>query len=670
MRALEVPEHGHPLKLIDLHREYKEEEEEEDDDDDEGGDPITKIEGFGGATCGRCREEIHIYHRYYYTCTICDDFSLHKFCAELPSTLEHLSHPSYPLRLVPFPYSYVDSFPRICNICKRNHQSTELRYKCHNRCDFSIDVKCALEVGKNIIYHPCHPHLLICAIPKPILCECSACGKEHKGVFYQCTTCGGFTIHNDCAFLPEKLLIQERTDGAFHHTHPLTISYSFPLIDQDAKHRPRCRVCGDDFRGTQNLWIYKCDRCLYYAHLDCVRVPPPTAGFGKTIKNYEDVDHPGLLHLPFPDETYSLPKHYLFFQQSSIDHHHNKIKVDDHLTHDNHQHPLILVDGEIQIDIDGQTPSNISFSLSMCHNPMKKTQLLCNGCLRPITDTMRFYVCAQQSCNDFALHEWCTRLPPKIENHPSHPQHTLHLLYSNDLPRYFGVFYCDVCRLPCNGFSYHCVECVYCVDVTCGFIPREITHEAHPNHILSLSQNKNTSALCLMCLQRLSLGRFSFYCNTCSLCIHLECALLLPETIRHKYDKKHPMHLSYLPIENHKSEYFCEICEKDLNPHASFYHCKDCVQSIHTECASLILQCETETYVVHTACPGGTHSYVNIKFGGIYNTSRHEHPILFAQGIISDGQCSTCGMRLQYNMIFKCLECKFAVNYECGLPFY
>ncbi|CAH1437497.1 unnamed protein product [Lactuca virosa] len=396
---MKVREHSHPLKLIDLQLQY--EEEEEDEEEDEGGYPITKKVGFGGVTCWTCREEIHMYHRYYYKCIMaigdssssssssCNYFSHHKFCGELPSRLEH---PSHTLHLLRFPYSLADSYRWVCNFCKRNNKPGELLYQCVI-CDFHIDLKCVVEVGKNVIHHPCHPHSLMCKITEPILCCCKACGKRHEGIFFQCTICTNFTIHCECAFLPEKLFIQERTPNhSIYHIHRLTISYSFPLKDQKAKHFPRCRVCGGDFVGKDDLWIYKCDKCLYYAHLDCVRMPPPTAGFGKTIKNYEDVNHPGLLHLPFPDETYSLPKHYLFFQQTTTDHHHHhKIKVDDRLTHKSHQHPLILVD-------HGQTSSSSSSSsnyllLIKCHDPMKKTQLLCNGCLRPIMSTMPFYKC-------------------------------------------------------------------------------------------------------------------------------------------------------------------------------------------------------------------------------------------------------------------------------------
>lgn len=122
---------------------------------------------------------------------------------------------------------------------------------------------------------------------------------------------------------------------------------------------------------------------------------------GKTIKNYKDVDCPRLLHLPFLDETYSVPKH-LFFRESGRSTTHTSDIVN--LKHISHQHPLILVD---QTQYNDKS-SKINAWLLKCHNPMKNTQLLCNGCLRPIVSTMPFYRCANddQGC-DFALHEQC-----------------------------------------------------------------------------------------------------------------------------------------------------------------------------------------------------------------------------------------------------------------------
>ncbi|KAL7590363.1 hypothetical protein Lser_V15G40208 [Lactuca serriola] len=656
MDLLEVPEHVHPLKLIDLQLEYPlyyEDEEEEDDDDDEGGDLIIK-KHFHGVPCDRCGQDIHVYHKHYYMCmedSSCH-FSLHKFCAELPSMLEYPLHP-HPL-ILDENQTYSS-----CNVCKKTHNG--MWYIC-SKCYFTIHVICALEVGKIVIHHPCHPHLLMCSIPnKPILCECSACGKRHEGIFYQCTICHGFTIHTECAFLPKSLLIQHTTYDAFYHTHPLTISYSFPRKDQNAKHNPKCRVCGKRFYNTEELWIYKCDKCLYYAHVDCatptkdpfmsIFLPP---GLGKTVKNYKDVDHPHLLHLPFPDETYSLPKH-LFFLESGTSNYEANLK--DVL----HQHPLILVN-PTQIDINCQTSS----LLLKCHNPMKKTQLLCNGCIRPIMSSMLFYKCAEVICN-FALHEWCARLPPKIDKHRGHPQHPLNLMHSNIPHSFFDVFSCAMCQQPCNGFAYCCVECGFYIDVGCGFIPEEITHKAHPNHLLSLVRSPYSyykfCRICLTSLRRYDSlkSHLSYKCNVCNIYMHPQCTLLLPETIRRKHDK-HPLHLSYLPIENHKGEYFCEVCEEDLNPHRSFYHCQDCVQSIHTVCAKLILQSDTYN---HSYYLKGLHDFVNIKFGDILKSDGHQHPLSFAQGIVSDGRCNICYKNFNCDMIFKCLECKFAIHYKC-----
>lgn len=68
-----------------------------------------------------------------------------------------------------------------------------------------------------------------------ILSECDACGKEHKGIFYQCTTCPNNLIHSDCLFLLEKLLIQHTISNCFSHIHPLTLAYFLLKVDQKAK---------------------------------------------------------------------------------------------------------------------------------------------------------------------------------------------------------------------------------------------------------------------------------------------------------------------------------------------------------------------------------------------------------------------------------------------------
>ncbi|KAJ0680094.1 hypothetical protein HanPI659440_Chr16g0620461 [Helianthus annuus] len=136
-----------------------------------------------------------------------------------------------------------------------------------------------------------------------LLGECDACGKEHKRVFYHCLMCVGSFIHSHCAFLPKKLQIQHYTNDFISHIHPLDLSYTFPKADQESKFNQLCRVCRQAF-SNENLWIYKCEKCRYYTHLDRAtsRNEPfmsilTSPGTGKIIKNYEDAEHPNLLHL-------------------------------------------------------------------------------------------------------------------------------------------------------------------------------------------------------------------------------------------------------------------------------------------------------------------------------------------------------------------------------------
>ncbi|KAJ0537479.1 putative chromatin regulator PHD family [Helianthus annuus] len=599
----------HPLilhsKVIDLWSEEENEDYEEDKEENE--DEVDAKQDFR-CLCSRCHEEINWFHRYYYSCSTCSDFSIHKFCAELPDRLEDICEVGHTLGF----YLFNDDW--WCDICDKLGKPGELLYRC-DICDFKVDANCATKaLQKNIIHHPSHRHPLV-RIPRQFLGECDACGEEHKGLFYHCPTCpSSYFIHSDCAFLPKKLQIQHTTNDIFSHIHPLTLAYSFPKTDQESKRYPRCRVCRHGFSSSSHLWLYKCEKCRYYTHLDCATSPD------KMIKNYDDVEHPDLLHLPFPDPSYSLLKH-LFFKESGTE------------THEvSHQHPLILED------------SRISY-----HDPTKRIETLCNGCLRPITSGP-VYVCSNEEgdehCN-FVLHEWCSRLPTELKDHPRHPRHPL-ILHSKVIGKFFGVFACDLCGLYCNGFAYCCVKCDYYMDVNCAFVPKEITHNSHPNHLLTLNSSRR-----------------SFICHTCDYFeIPLRKALLIPETTTHKCDK-HPMKLSYFPIENHMGDYFCEICEEEFDPESTFYHCRECMQSIHTACAPSILR--YETYAKCGRYGHDVNEYINVKFGGTYNNIEvHPHPLSFDQGVESDGLCHKDGWRsLHFKMIFKCLTCEFVICYDC-----
>ncbi|XP_071708211.1 uncharacterized protein [Rutidosis leptorrhynchoides] len=281
----------------------------------------------------------------------------------------------------------------------------------------------------------------------------------------------------------------------------------------------------------------------------------------KLVKNYDDDEYPDLFQLPFPNESYSLLKHLFYKDTPSMTFGTNDV-IKKHVSH---EHPLILV------NVTEPTLYSRGKKVSY-YNPKKKIQLLCNGCAKPITGPP-FYMCAKEDQNcDFVLHEWCTRLPVEVIDHPGH-RHPL-IYYPNIPSKVLKVFKCAMCNLPSNGFVYCCVLCDYYVDVFCAFIPKNITHKAHQNHLLLLSRVDAKKVQCRMC--KWHFFGFAFKCDVCNIHLHPKCALLVSETIEHPYDK-HPMKLSYSPIENHKSDYFCEICETPyFDAQTVFYHCDVC----------------------------------------------------------------------------------------------
>ncbi|KAI3711843.1 hypothetical protein L1987_70391 [Smallanthus sonchifolius] len=639
--------HPHPLSLVYL-QQPNHNADDEDEDEEEKEEEFVEEDHHGGQ-CKMCDKQILSFHLCYYYCKSCD-YSLHKFCAELPKYKQnHPIHPEHKLRLDYNTYGYKFN----CFVCKLNFKQENIyTYYCYD-CNIEMDITCASTVFDQKMDITCasHAHKLE-RLFWAIVSTCLACGNKHEGEFFQCTTCPWFRISLDCALLPTKLLIQNHTNGTFTHSHPLTLAYSFLYSEQDAKFSPRCRVC--DGRFYAHLWIYKCDKCRYYVHVDCAtskREPfmsiflTPSASLGKTLKNYKEDEHPNMLHCPFLDEGDNLLKRHMSNQMELISKQHDGERIN----HPSHQHPLVFFDEQTSVDK----------KLVYLHDPMKRTQLLCDGCVKPVM-TVPFYMCRQCS---FVLHEWCANLPSQVQGHHDHP---LSLLPKTP-GKFFGVFECAICKLESNGFAYGCEECDFFVDINCAFIPEEITHDAHPDHLLSIviPSAELSRRYCKACNYSFGYWKFAFHCPPCDFYIHVECALLLPKLIKHKCDK-HPLSLRYGPVENHINQYFCEICEREFNPWKWFYHCTTCAQSMHAACGPIILQCEQDTYAYDGR---SVYKFLNVKFGGTLEIKGHSYSLAFVQGIERDGNCLKCKMQLQYKMIFKCLECEFAFHYKCASSF-
>ncbi|XP_076959946.1 uncharacterized protein LOC143636173 [Bidens hawaiensis] len=594
--------HEHLLSLVQLQPLQKNENsdtEDEDEDEDEDIDDFVVEECHVGK-CKMCKEEIYPFQLCYYSCNDCD-YSLHKFCAQLPLTQQnHPLHPDHNLTLSDG-YQFQDpgfNFGRIfdsfvqCHTCQIERKRF-YNYHC-SICNFNMDIICAT-IAEQKMDHPSHPRQLQRYLGQMVF-SCNACGEKHSGTFYHCTTCYWFKIHLDFALLPAKLLIQRSTNKSFTHTHLLTLAYSFPQFLKRARFYPGCKVCDSGFIST--FWHYRCDKCRYYAHVKCATSMSEAfmsifmlPGLGKTSKNFKDDDHPNLIRCPFPNESFNLLKH-LFINKGELT---IEREIDGEIF--SHPHPLILI----------ETLDNGSVSL---HDPVKRVELLCDGCVRPITD-LPFYKCSQDDCG-FVLHEWCTRLPSEIQDHHGHPNHTLVLW-----PRFgrsFGVFQCKICLLPSNGFTYGCMQCGYYVDINCAFIPDAITHEAHPNHLLKRIE-ASPETYCMACHRYTIKNRSVFHCPTCEFCVHTKCALLLPREIRHR----------------------------------------------HTACALLKLHCE------QSIVPDDEHVFwfLNVKSGKTLEITDHPHPLTYEQGLSADGECDVCHKQLQHYVIYKCFQCKLTRHDVC-----
>nr|GEZ54021.1 DC1, C1-like, zinc finger, RING/FYVE/PHD-type [Tanacetum cinerariifolium] len=92
---LEEIQNEHPFILIDLQLKYQDLDEDDDDDDDDDDDNDDVVDDNDLITmkkfkciCDRCGKRINWYHQYYYKCNnISCHYSLHKFCAEIFTSL-------------------------------------------------------------------------------------------------------------------------------------------------------------------------------------------------------------------------------------------------------------------------------------------------------------------------------------------------------------------------------------------------------------------------------------------------------------------------------------------------------------------------------------------------------------------------------------------------------
>ncbi|KAL1534164.1 hypothetical protein AAHA92_30383 [Salvia divinorum] len=524
---------------------------------------------FSGETVYRC------IHR-------CKYYTLHEECAEMPREITLSSHLQHSLI-----QKQLSKYPSKCAVCKVRVQV--IGYYCSSPypCDFQIHLGCVHSMDvtgePSRTKHPSHPQHDLKLLWRPgraASIRCDACGGIHSGNSYVCTVCS-YSINESCAALAVTV------DGPHLHGHPLSLAYRLP--------REYSKIC------------------RYVVHLNCAATASPLI---------KDVD-PSVIAVPVHDVAEELIGPFV-----------TKLGVKIMLSSDNE-----IVNGEYKFHSSDHRLRLISPPLhnpeESCHDDnddeeddadLNYSKFVCDACTAPISSSYKYISCSD--CNYF-LHLACFQLPPEIPSHPLHPN-PHHILTLHTRPK-LNFVYCNICGFYTNGLFYSCNKCIFKVDIKCVSLPDTIKHAAHPHHRPNLLTTVVTSQrdfyfvrMCNECGSD-AFGHVCYTCDVCQIILHSKCAVLPAQVSNPRWDK-HPLPLTFHATANHPSDFYCEVCEKQMHPKMWMYHCRDCDVSIHPKCLPT------------------SGAYRNIKFGHRYDIGTlHQHPIVHQ--LTNKLRCDVCGKR-------------------------
>ena len=205
------------------------------------------------ATCSVCYKSV--VGTPTYTCSTdniaCQNFYLHKSCAELPEQIIRDKQDKHPLTLQP------RSKHCNCDVCKSRVQ---ISYACKD-CDFDVCVACALfssfDPEQRVIRHQGHEEHTL-TLQRQAFFRCDACWEESNDYSYVCLACD-FWIHKKCAASPPII------PAPTYHHHPLTLIFAIP--DMHCYFTRYCPICKE--RVQFLCWSYYCQKCTLFVHLKC-----------------------------------------------------------------------------------------------------------------------------------------------------------------------------------------------------------------------------------------------------------------------------------------------------------------------------------------------------------------------------------------------------------------
>nr|POF14420.1 hypothetical protein CFP56_49750 [Quercus suber] len=387
-----------------------------------------------------------------FACLRCK-FLIHELCLELPHEIQHFFHPCS-LSLQQETTNFT------CRACEKSR--SQFAYHC-NKCNFCLDVECALMLNRNfegqnyiLSYYHHHPLILCNKESKDHVVSCDGCNVI-SGEIYGCIQCH-FYLHRSCAATPQQI------EHPFHPKHTLTLffdekslctvsilksldkmgkvkylRYKHFSIRDDKEIEVCCGVCEKHVCGP----LYECIRCKFFIHQDC-------------IEPVEEVQHP---FQPHDNDSLigvsrkTLPRKKITCDACSCKScfgfsyrcERCRFKLDVNCAS---LKPLIKYEGHSHL---------LTFFEKVYDDPQ------CEVCETSCPD-VSYLRCVE--C-DFNVHLLCVPLPSTIK-------HKCHIdpLYLRDyfVEDYSGEYYCDACensRDPRESV-YHCAGCSnYVAHINC-----------------------------------------------------------------------------------------------------------------------------------------------------------------------------------------------------------
>nr|XP_017239913.1 PREDICTED: uncharacterized protein LOC108212706 [Daucus carota subsp. sativus] len=374
----------------------------------------TSVVGSLTYTCSRSSDDAE-----------CQGFYLHKRCAELPTTITFYKHNQHPLVLIKRPNHF-------CDVCGGD---LKFSYACDD-CRFDVCLICAFQ--QRLLHHQGHPEHPLILMPRKSLFKCDACYEKAEDSSYVCTTCD-LCIHKKCAFSPLTI-----PTPAFHH-HPLHLFYSIPTMHRYFDRF--CNICRQ--RVHKRFWMYYCHKCTYFVHMRCATSSPTSSSLNEIEDEGSHNDEADLIELPLHSEESLFDLiisqcRKLQFQFQGKDKNSTAISpapdppiINKHWSHK--EHPLVRFQHSSHENDNNEDNYN-------------KRELICDGCIQPITVIHpSYYACNQ--CG-FLLHSFCaTQLPGVLVAGacPPHPQHSIEL-YGKSI--FYTSTMCEFCRNNTYGFYY------------------------------------------------------------------------------------------------------------------------------------------------------------------------------------------------------------------------